>query len=594
MSTLRVGPERRAVRRARGMQAGFLPCKPDPAFCAVHLPDGPPTGHGIVVCPPLAWSELCTHRVRRHWAQALAGAGHCALRLDLPGVGDSVGSPYHPGRVSSWIDAVATAARWLVDEAGCTRVSALGIGFGGMLGWLAAIDEPAIDDLILWDPTVSGRRVVREIRGVAALGILDDVPPELKSTAESWPVVDEAGQPVTETTMAELARLDLRSAPLPATRGMRVLLLARPDHPADAMLRSLLSHEPVELTVGDGSQLDGILQYVGSTITPDAAVRDSLRWLGDVRPEPADDSELHRPALPDSVSFEIDGVEVFERVVDLPLSTGRAQAIITEPVSRGSAGFTAIFVSASADRRIGPNRLWVETARRWAARGLTAVRVDPPGLGEATGDEHSWSDRWGIFTHAKVDEQRQIIRALRAEGVPSRMVLVGFCSGAFRILRAALQENDLAGVFLLAPPAFRLSVWTMLVRNHWIAAWRREPRHGRGKVAVARVLQSGLELSRRVQDAAIRVLQFRRSLPERVLGELAGRGTEVLLILRNGYWSTDQLRPARRRARLDAHANLRVETMPTDDTRFRPPAAQAWVQRELDTALNRVMTPREG
>ena len=62
--------------------------------------------HGWYDLPPFGWDELSAHRSLRAWAGALASAGHTALRMDLPGTGDSGGSANEPGLVSTWCSAV--------------------------------------------------------------------------------------------------------------------------------------------------------------------------------------------------------------------------------------------------------------------------------------------------------------------------------------------------------------------------------------------------------------------------------------------------------------------------------------------------------
>ena len=44
-------------------------------------------------------------------------------------------------------------------------------------------------------------------------------------------------------------------------------------------------------------------------------------------------------------------------------------------------------MNAGGVRHIGPNRMWVEAARRWAAQGIPSARVDFIRVGESDGDE---------------------------------------------------------------------------------------------------------------------------------------------------------------------------------------------------------------
>src|SRR5271156_3327748 len=103
----------------------------DPVFGVFHAPLGSsPAETAVLICPPFGWDDICSYRSRWAWARHLAGCGRPALRIDLPGTGDSGGSPLDPARLPAWCGAVASAADWLRQESNCERVAAIGIGLG--------------------------------------------------------------------------------------------------------------------------------------------------------------------------------------------------------------------------------------------------------------------------------------------------------------------------------------------------------------------------------------------------------------------------------------------------------------------------------
>ena len=147
----------------------YLALDPDPIFAVLHVPEGSRTGTGIVFCPPFGWDELCTYRSLRAWADSLVADGHVALRMDLPGTGDSGGSPRDPERLKAWTQAAASGADWLRSAQGCERIVAIGIGLGGTVAVKAVADGAPIDDLVLWSVFARGTLVMRELRTFAEM-----------------------------------------------------------------------------------------------------------------------------------------------------------------------------------------------------------------------------------------------------------------------------------------------------------------------------------------------------------------------------------------------------------------------------------------
>jgi len=65
----------------------------------------------IVMFTPFGWGEMSSYRGLRSWAVHLAESGYPTLRMDLPGTGDSGGSPRDPERLQAWTEASCEAAR---------------------------------------------------------------------------------------------------------------------------------------------------------------------------------------------------------------------------------------------------------------------------------------------------------------------------------------------------------------------------------------------------------------------------------------------------------------------------------------------------
>jgi pimeloyl-ACP methyl ester carboxylesterase len=581
-------------------RALYLPTQPEATFAMLHLPDVDPAGStGVLLCPPFGWDEVCTHRIRRAWAGRLADVGHPALRIDLPGTGDSAGSVHDAGRIEAWTASVAGAAIWLHEELGCARVVGLGIGLGGMLAWRAAAEGAPIDDLILWGTPVAGRRLVRELRGSAMLSVDQHVSFELDSDAARYTAVeprellDESGQLLSRETIDALGALDLTALPLPEPAGRRILLLKRSEAQADSDLEAHLTTTGAGVTVVDGDSYGLIMRYIQDAKVPEGEIARSIDWLAG---EPGQSqsraafvhaTEPEMVAL-DSLELTYAGVAIRETPFTLDLSSGPVRCIVSEPVDAADDRVCVVFLGGGVDRRIGPNRTWVETSRRWASRGIAAVRFDMTGIGDSAGDERQWDKLADQYSQIHVEHTIELLDALGDRGLPARFVLVGFCSGAYRSLHTALADKRVAGVFCIGLALLRWSWWTVYVRDSFLP--QRPPRAGDGrlKLLCLRLVQRGIRVSNRLGHVVLRARSAWPGRADRIARRLSQRGTEVVLLLKSHAHSYEELTTPRRRARLSGLPGLSVSRLPGDDLRFRPAPTQRWVADTLDGALERV------
>ncbi len=89
--------------------------------------------HGVVICPPIGYEQIHSHRSLRHLADACARAGFPTLRLDYHGTGDSPGSDEDPARCETWLANIRDAHAWMRRELGCERMSLVGLRLGATL-----------------------------------------------------------------------------------------------------------------------------------------------------------------------------------------------------------------------------------------------------------------------------------------------------------------------------------------------------------------------------------------------------------------------------------------------------------------------------
>ena len=205
----------------------WLALTPDPVFGTFHATASEPAGAtAVLICPPWGWDEITSYASRRAWAERLASDGHPTLRIDLPGTGDSGGTPADPDRVGAWVGAIVGGAAWLADRPGVRRVAMIGLGLSGLLAGRAITAGAPIDDLILWAAPSRGRAFLREQRAFAAMqssrfSLTGEPEPTL--LPEGW--LEIGGFVLSAETVDALAAVELAS--MPAGRLRRALLLER-------------------------------------------------------------------------------------------------------------------------------------------------------------------------------------------------------------------------------------------------------------------------------------------------------------------------------------------------------------------------------
>jgi pimeloyl-ACP methyl ester carboxylesterase len=134
-----------------------------------------------------------------------------------------------------------------------------------------------------------------------------------------------------------------------------------------------------------------------------------------------------------------------EQPLHFPSNGKRLFGVVHEPVGeRSKAG--VVFLNAGPQNRVGPQRIYVNAARRFCDAGLTCLRVDLPGVGESEGP----------FPENNLDchdpaNVRGAIESLRTRGVES-VVLLGLCVGARVAVRAALADPKVDAVVSWSAP----------------------------------------------------------------------------------------------------------------------------------------------
>jgi pimeloyl-ACP methyl ester carboxylesterase len=533
-------------------EAFYLGADAEPFFAQVH--EGRGDGTPILLCPPLGWDDVASYRVRRTWAEQLAEHGHTTLRLDLPGTGDSPGSPDDPGRVEAWTAAIAEAARWLHDRGG--PPAAIGIGGGGLLVWLAAAAGAPIRELILWGVPSRGASFVRELRAFARLEAI-----QLAGGSRADGEVAPGGFRFSAETLAELEAVDLAARPLPPSPGRRALLLERDGLPVDdALVRAAGDGAKVQAAEGYGE----MLAEPGVARPPQAVFDAVADWLAD-----EEVSERDGHPRPGRSETRVEGAR--ERPFELEHEGATLTGIVTELDDAAEGGLCAVFLNSGAIRRIGPGRLYVTLARRWAARGVPSLRLDLAGIGDSDGDAARFVD---VAEFYEPEFAGQISAALDALG-NRRFLLVGLCSGGYWSFRAALGDERVAAVAAVNPGAL---VWSrLLIHDRRLQPLRSSLTRVRSAAEASRLARV---VAARLRERVGRALGGDRL--DRALDRLRERRTRVLLLFSEAEPQLWELERDGHLARRSRWPNLEIERIAGRDHTLRPAAMQAEALRALD------------
>lgn len=371
--------------------------------------------------PPFGWEAMSSGRQLRGWARDLAARGHVAVRYAPPGEGDSEGAT-EAQDLTTWSTALIDLVRHTQALPGVRRVTLLALGLGVPVALSAAAEDDRLaDEVVLWAGQGRGRSMLRELRAFAAMtNATDDT-----TDGTLW----VTGHPLGAHAQEQLAAFD--AATLDLSRLSRALLLGRGNLPTDAKLAAALESQGVSVSREPGPGYDELTVEPRLSRAPLQTMDRVGRWLGPV-------PDVTAPAA--GVTWPVAQTE--ETAHDV----GPARVLVRRAPG---ATATAVFLSAGALSRSGPNRLWTDAARRWSQRGISSVRVDLAGIGEADGPDAWERGPEGFFDPTYADQVAAVLDSLPAWGLPERVLAVGLCSGGYWAAQTALVDDRVRVVAML-------------------------------------------------------------------------------------------------------------------------------------------------
>ena len=419
-------------------RALFAPEPGDAFFGWYHWSDtAAPRDCVAVICPPIGYEYTRAHRTLRHLADRLARIGVPALRFDYHGIGDSPGSDLDPARLAAWRANVKTAVCRARELSGRKRVCLVGVRLGATLAALVAA-EIAVDWLVLWNPCVTGKPYLRELRALALAA------QRVGNAVEG--ALESGGFVMSRETQDDLAAIDLAQAPIAARR---VLLLRRDDLGAEPRLGAHLAALGVasdELAVPGWTGMMAEHQF---TVVPDEALETICHWVI-VQSDPLAGGAMPPSTLDlaEAATFEYRGDDEVRAMLEERTCAfgrdGHLFGIVTRragPQAGGGRALpAAIFLNAGAVHHVGPNRLYVEAARRLAAAGHTCLRFDAESIGDSIRrlpgrENHPYPEN-------ALTDLRAAIEHLQWEHGAKRFVVIGLCSGAHNAFHAGFELGD--------------------------------------------------------------------------------------------------------------------------------------------------------
>jgi alpha-beta hydrolase superfamily lysophospholipase len=410
----------------------------------------------VVLCPALGLEEVSAHRSYRHLAERLTALGLAVVRFDYHGTGNSAGGSADPGRVEAWRASIRAAVDY-VRRAGAPRVVVVGLRVGATLAACEVARGGDVDALVLWDPCASGRSYLREQR---ALGFFS-----LGREARDDGSVEVPGIVYGADTVADLTALDIASTEGPLAD--RVLVLVRPERAANKHMAARLAMDHVEW--GDAvGQADMVDVEPFAIVEPVATIDAMATWISDVvppdtaafsvpvrrravmahAPDGDDAAMAHAPDGDDGAPGGDAGGGAPRAVVERIVTLGSLGlfGVVCEP-EVAPEGPAVVLLNAGVIDHVGPSRLWVEFARRWAAHGVRVLRFDLSGLGDSPCRPGQAEDL--MYPPEAFDDLSEVVRALSPDD-PSDVVLAGLCSGGYHSVEGGIALG-VRGVCLINP-----------------------------------------------------------------------------------------------------------------------------------------------
>lgn len=381
----------------------------------------------VLLCPGLKADGLTGYRSFRLLANALAREGYPTLRFGYPGTGDSCDTDTEE-HLSVWQQSIHSAVDWLRHHTGADQVALCGLRFGATLATTVAAERRDVGGLVLLAPVLRGRSYIRQLT-LEAFNQPSNLPREAGLVSHELRLSAE--------TVRLISQIDLRRVALRPECQVAVFSNGIP--PVLAECIELWRSSRVDVTHNNFDGLEAMVRPSFMSHETSADVSRIVAWL---------QTSTHHDPAPLRVATTARAELRLAGCVETPLqfgADGNLFGILCRPADGREVDLAIVIGNSGGDPHYGGARASVGLARRFAAEGITSLRIDFAGLGDSVAPAD-------VETHVFETDRRSdisaAIDALSALGY-RRFAIQGLCSGAFHGLHAALADPRICGLLLI-------------------------------------------------------------------------------------------------------------------------------------------------
>jgi pimeloyl-ACP methyl ester carboxylesterase len=422
---------------------------------------------GMVICKPFGFESISSHRSTRAFADAAAGIGVSTLRFDYVGTGDSEDLDARADQIENWTQDIVAAVGELRRRTGVRRVCLLGFRFGALLAALAAARCECLSAMLLIAPVISGKKYLRELRTLELAGSSANAAATLAGLGHGDGAagsLEVSGFMLSAESIAKLAQIDVMAIGEPPVS--ELFIIDRTDLPAARPWADRMNALGLRVQYQSlPGSVEMLMVAPQLAVIPRAMIAATCEWLARFQLPASDSASVadRRDPVAGQSAFQFhvtlhsdSGAEApDEKVTERPVFFATEPTlfgIVTEPRNNELRRRAVILLNSGGDYHIGPRRMHVSLARRWAQRGYVVLRMDLEGLGDS-------ATRIGrpdneIFPPGAVSDVSAAIDFLRTHYAVGDITLGGLCSGAYHTLRAAVAGLPINRIFMINPQNF--------------------------------------------------------------------------------------------------------------------------------------------